>query len=131
MLKGTKLRIASNVALAEATMANTAAIDNQARVQRESNNLYKRDLETRDRVNISKVEYEELIKRSKLSDKLAGVVSGICDASKLTLEELSSIKPDKVDAIYNNNCIDFSFDVVVRLRTDLPLYRQRELMGYK
>ncbi len=130
MLKGTKLKIASNIALTSAMESNTAAINNQARVQQRTNVLYERDLQTRDRVDISREEYEELIRQSKLLDSLKKVVKGICESSKLTVEELAEIDETKIDATYHHDCCNLGLDVIVRLKTDLPLYRQREIMRY-
>lgn len=131
MLKGTKLKIASNIAVADAMQANTAAINNQSKIQQKSNELHQKDLETKDRVDISLKEYSDLKYKEKQLYALEQTLSNLLEVSGLTLSELESLSKDKILVAYNEDPMNFSLNVDIRLKLPLSTYRQRELLNYR
>ena len=130
MLKGTKLKIASNVAVADAMQANTAAINNQSKIQQKSNELYQKDLETKDRVDLSLKEYSDLKYKESQLYGLENAISTLLEATGLTLEELSSISRNNIMVGYIEDPMNMELAINLRLRLNLPIYRQRELLNY-
>jgi hypothetical protein len=130
MLKGTKLKIASNIAVADAMQANTAAINNQAKVQQKSNELYQKDLETKDRVDISLKEYSDLKYKESQLYGLENAISTLLEVTGLTLNELSSISRNNIMVCYAEDPMNMKFALDLRLNLNLPRYRQRELLNY-
>ena len=131
MLKGTKLKIASNIAVADAMQANTAAINNQSKIQQKSNELHQKDLETKDRVDISLKEYSDLKYKEAQLYALEQTLSNLLEVSGLTLSELESLSKDKILVAYNEDPMNFSLNVDIRLKLPLSTYRQRELLNYR
>ena len=131
MLKGTKLKIASNIAVADTMKANTAAINNQSKIQQKSNELHQKDLETKDRVDISLKEYSDLKYKEKQLYALEQTLSNLLEVSGLTLSELESLSKDKILVAYNEDPMNFSLNVDIRLKLPLSTYRQRELLNYR
>lgn len=131
MLKGTKLKIASNIAVVDAMQANTAAINNQSKIQQKSNELHQKDLETKDRVDISLKEYSDLKYKEKQLYALEQTLSNLLEVSGLTLSELESLSKDKILVAYNEDPMNFSLNVDIRLKLPLSTYRQRELLNYR
>ena len=131
MLKGTKLKIASNIAVVDAMQANTAAINNQSKIQQKSNELHQKDLETKDRVDISLKEYSDLKYKEKQLYALEQTLSNLLEVSGLTLSELESLSKDKILVAYNEDSMNFSLNVDIRLKLPLSTYRQRELLNYR
>lgn len=131
MLKGTKLKIASNIAVADAMQANTAAINNQSKMQQKSNELHQKDLETKDRVDISLKEYSELKYKENQLYALEQTLSNLLEASGLTLSELESLSKDKILVAYSEDPMNFVLNVDIRLKLSLSTYRQRELLNYR
>ena len=131
MIKGTKLKIASNIAVADAMQANTAAINNQSKIQQKSNELHQKDLETKDRVDISLKEYSDLKYKEKQLYALEQTLSNLLEVSGLTLSELESLSKDKILVAYNEDPMNFSLNVDIRLKLPLSTYRQRELLNYR
>ena len=131
MLKGTKLKIASNIAVADAMQANTAAINNQSKIQQKSNELHQKDLETKDRVDISLKEYSDLKYKEKQLYALEQTLSNLLEVSGLTLSELESLSKDKILVTYNEDPMNFSLNVDIRLKLPLSTFRQRELLNYR
>ena len=130
MLKGTKLKIASNVAVADAMQANTAAINNQSKIQQKSNELYQKDLETKDRVDLSLKEYSDLKYKESQLYGLENAISTLLEATGLTLEELSSISRNNIMVGYIEDPMNMELAINLRLGLNLPIYRQRELLNY-
>ena len=130
MLKGTKLKIASNIAVADAMQANIAAINNQSKIQQKSNELHQKDLETKDRVDISLKEYADLKYKEDQLYMLEQAVSILLQKSGLTLNELSSISRNNIIVGYVEDPIYMVLAVDLRLNLYLPSYRQRELLNY-
>ena len=131
MLKGTKLKIASNAAVANAMQANTVAINNQSKIQQKSNELYQKDLETKDRVDISLKEYSDLKYKEKQLYALEQTLSNLLEVSGLRLNELESLSKDKILVTYNEDPMNFSLNVDIRLKLPLSTFRQRELLNYR
>ena len=131
MLKGTKLKIASNIAVVDAMQANTAAINNQSKIQQKSNELHQKDLETKDRVDISLKEYSDLKYKEKQLYALEQTLSNLLEVSGLTLSELESLSKDKILVTYNEDPMNFSLNVDIRLKLPLSTFRQRELLNYR
>ena len=131
MLKGTKLKIASNIAVVDAMQANTAAINNQSKIQQKSNELHQKDLETKDRVDISLKEYSDLKYKEKQLYALEQTLSNLLEVSGLTLSELESLSKDKILVAYNEDPMNFSLNVDIRLKLPLSTFRQRELLNYR
>ena len=131
MLKGTKLKVASNIAVADAMQANTAAINNQTAVQQKANELYKKDLETKDRVDISLKEYSDLKYKEKQLYALEQTLCNLLEVTGLRLDELESLSKDKILINYLEDPMNFIFNVDIRLKLDLPTFRKRELLNYK
>lgn len=131
MFKGTKLKIASNIAVADAMQANTAAINNQSKIQQKSNELHQKDLETKDRVDISLKEYSDLKYKEKQLYALEQTLSNLLEISGLTLSELESLPKDKILVAYNEDPRNMDLIIDLRLKIDLPTYRQRELLNFR
>lgn len=131
MLKGSKLKIASNIAVVDAMQANTAAINNQSKIQQKYNELHQKDLETKDRVDISLKEYSDLKYKEKQLYALEQTLSNLLEVSGLTLSELESLSKDKILVAYNEDPMNFSLNVDIRLKLPLSTYRQRELLNYR
>lgn len=131
MLKGTKLKIASNIAVADAMQANTAVIHNQSKIQQKSNELHQKDLETKDRVDISLKEYADLKYKEKQLYALEQSLSNLLEATGLRLSELESLSKDKILVGYDEDPRNFIFNVDIRLKLALPTFRQRELLNYR
>lgn len=130
MLKGTKLKIASNIAVADAMQANTAAINNQSKIQQKSNELHQKDLETKDRADISLKEYSDLKYKEAQLYRLEHAISTLLEATGLTLEELSSISRNNIMVGYIEDPMNMELAINLRLGLNLPIYRQRELLNY-
>ena len=128
MLKGTKLKIASNAALTSAMQANTAAINNQSKIQQKSNELHQKDLETKDRVDISLKEYSDLKYKEAQLYRLEQAVSILLQKSGLTLNELSSLLEEDILVSYNEDPMNMQLNVDLRLKLNLSSPRRREIM---
>lgn len=131
MLKRTKLKIASNITVANAIQANTAAINNQSVVQQKTNQLYKEDLETKDRVDISLKEYSDLKYKERQLYALEQTLSNLLEATGLKLDELESLPKDKILVAYNEDPVNFALNIDIRLKLPLLMHRQRELLNYR
>ena len=128
MLKGTKLKIASNIAVADAMQANTAAINNQSKIQQKSNELHQKDLETKDRVDISLKEYSDLKYKEAQLYRLEQAVSILLQKSGLTLNELSSLLEEDILVFCNEDPMNMQLNVDLRLKLNLSSLRRREIM---
>ena len=128
MLKGTKLKIASNIAVADAVQANTAAINNQSKIQQKANELHQKHLETKDRVDISLKEYSDLKYKEAQLYRLEQAVSILLQKSGLTLNELSSLLEEDILVSCNEDPMNMQLNVDLRLKLNLSSPRRREIM---
>ena len=109
--------------------ANAAATNHLANEQHETNKLLKETLEVKDRVDISRKEYEKLTYDSKLLSSVHSMLNNLLDKIGLTLEEFCSISKDDILVQYSDNPMDFKLCVDVRLKTFLSPMRVRELLN--
>ena len=103
MLKGTKLKIASNIAIADAMQANTAAINNQSKIQQKSNELHQKDLETKDRVDISLKEYSDLKYKEAQLYRLEQAISILLQKSGIQCCFLTQTRRREIRLRHNQN----------------------------
>lgn len=128
MLKGTKLKIASNIAVADAMQANNAAVNNQSEIQQKANELHQKDLETKDRIDISLKEYSDLKYKEDQLYRLEQTISILLQKSDLTLNELSSLSKEDILVSYSEDPMNMQLNVDLRLKLNLSLSRRREIM---
>lgn len=128
MLKGTKLKIASNIAVADAMQANIVAINNQSKIQQKSNELHQKDLETKDRVDISLKEYSDLKYKEAQLYRLEQAISILLQKSGLTLNELSSLLEEDILVSCIEDPMNMQLNVDLRLKLNLSSPRRREIM---
>lgn len=130
MLKSNQYKIAAMCEIASSQRDNASATRGLAKEQSETNKLLAKQLEVKDRVDISLKEYTELCNRSKQLDNLISAISTLLSKTGLKVEELCELKEEDILVNYTDNPMDFKLYIDTRMKVSLPPMRVRELLRY-
>lgn len=130
MLKSNQYKIAAMREIANSQRDNASATRGLAREQSETNKLLSKQLEVKDRVDISLKEYNELCARSEQLDKLIEAIKTLLSKTGLRVEELCELKEDDILVNYTDNPMDFKLYIDTRMKVNLSPMRVRELLRY-
>ena len=130
MLKSNQYKIAAMCEIVSSQRDNASATRGLAKEQSETNKLLAKQLEVKDRVDISLKEYTELCNRSKQLDNLISAVSTLLSKTGLKVEELCELKDEDILVSYTESPMDFKLYIDTRMKVNLSPMRARELLRY-